>query len=434
MKQNATIRKRRVLVMGTNFSPELTGIGKYTGEMVEWLTGCDYDCTVVTTFPYYPQWKIQSPYSGRWYKKEKHKDSCLTVYRCPMYVPASPSGLKRIVADATFCFTSFLALLLLLFKPRHDYIFCMAPPFLLGYLAVFYRFFKGGKMIYHIHDLQIEAARDLGIIKAGYTFKILFALERFILQSTDVLTTVSVGMRKKIMKKTTKEVIHFPNWVNIDSFWPIEKDVAYRKSLGFDEHDKIVLYSGSLGEKQGLDTLISIAKNLEDKPDIKFVICGTGPYKDKLVKMAELKNLKNFFFLPLQELCVFNQFLNMANVHLVIQKTNACDLMMPSKLTNILAVGGLALVTANPGTNLYELINDRQMGVLVPSEDENALKEGIIKCCNQDYATSKINGRRYVERNLDRHEILHQLMRKIDGQHSEIHSTIIQPQGAMVNN
>ena len=27
----------KILVYGINYSPELTGIGKYTGEMVEWL-------------------------------------------------------------------------------------------------------------------------------------------------------------------------------------------------------------------------------------------------------------------------------------------------------------------------------------------------------------------------------------------------------------
>ena len=27
----------KILVYGINYSPELTGIGKYTGEMVEWM-------------------------------------------------------------------------------------------------------------------------------------------------------------------------------------------------------------------------------------------------------------------------------------------------------------------------------------------------------------------------------------------------------------
>jgi len=29
----------RVLIYGLNYAPELTGIGKYSGEMTEWLAG-----------------------------------------------------------------------------------------------------------------------------------------------------------------------------------------------------------------------------------------------------------------------------------------------------------------------------------------------------------------------------------------------------------
>ncbi|WP_158827770.1 WcaI family glycosyltransferase [Mucilaginibacter lacusdianchii] len=405
--------KKRVLLMGINFAPELTGIGKYTGEMVDWLTENDYDCTVVTSFPYYPYWKTQSPYSGRTYKKEVSNDGSVTVYRCPMYVPAQPTGAKRIIHELTFCITSFFVILSLLFKPRHDYIFCMAPPFILGYLGLFYRFFKGGKLIYHIHDMEIEAARDLGILRFDALFKMLFTIERYILNHCDVLTTVSLGMRKKIMQKTFKPVKYFPNWVNFENFWPLQNDSAYKNEWGFDADDKVVLYSGSLGEKQGLDSLISIAKRLEFEPRIKFLICGNGPYKEALVQLATENNVSNVFFLPFQEMDVFNKFLNMADVHLVIQKKNASDLMMPSKLTNILAVGGLALVTADPGTHLYELINEYDMGVIVPAENEDALTESILECCSMDNKLQKINAIEYANTYLSRDSILKQVLRDI---------------------
>ncbi|MFD0791997.1 WcaI family glycosyltransferase [Mucilaginibacter litoreus] len=402
--------KKSVLILGINFYPELTGIGKYTGEMANWLSDNNYQCTVVTSFPYYPNWKMQLPYKGNWYKKEILADGNQYVYRCPMYVPAKPSGLKRIIHEMTFCLTAFFVVLRLLFKPSHDIIFCMAPPFLLGFLGLFYRFFKGGKLVYHIHDMQIEAARDLNILKSQLVFKILFGIERYILESCDFVTTVALGMKKKIALKTTKEVIYFPNWVAVNNFWPIENDLQAKSHWGFNEKDKIVLYSGSIGEKQGLEALIDIAINLKAHPFIKFVICGTGPYKDRLMEMAQEKGLKNFFFLPLQQLDVFNRFLNMADVHLVIQKKKACDLMMPSKLTNILAVGGLALVTADPGCNLYEMISEYNMGVLIPAEDNHALEKAILNCCLQNFSIQRSNGRNYVEKHLDQTNILESVL------------------------
>ena len=51
--------------------------------------------------------------------------------------------------------------------------------------------------------------------------------------------------------------------------------------------------------------------------------------------------------------------------------------MMPSKLTTILAVGGIALITANKNTDLYRLVNSHNMGHLIQPEDENELTSGI---------------------------------------------------------
>ena len=78
-------------------------------------------------------------------------------------------------------------------------------------------------------------------------------------------------------------------------------------------------------------------------PDLKFIICGSGPYKKELQKMADSLNLNNVNFFPTQPFEKFNQFLNLADLHLIIQKASASDLVMPSKLTTILAVGGISL-------------------------------------------------------------------------------------------
>ncbi|STD27602.1 glycosyl transferase family protein [Enterobacter asburiae] len=45
----------KILVYGINYSPELTGIGKYTGEMVEWMASQGHDVRVITAPPYYPE-------------------------------------------------------------------------------------------------------------------------------------------------------------------------------------------------------------------------------------------------------------------------------------------------------------------------------------------------------------------------------------------
>lgn len=406
--------RKRVLLFGINYSPELTGIGKYTGEMTEWLIENGYQCTVVTSFPYYPKWKIEKPYTGRSYKKEVCHDGNLTVYRCPIYVPGKPSGMKRILNDASFLISAFFVTLLLLFQRRHESIFCMAPPFLLGFLAFFYRFFKGGKVVYHIHDMQIEAARDLNVLNAPALFRLLFRIEHYILKNADYITTVSQGMLKRIIRKTSKDVVFFPNWADTVKIFPIKGDEKLKEKWGFEKDDKVVVYSGSIGEKQGLDSLLNIAAELQSKSEIRFIICGNGPYKDKLIEQAAKMSLKNMSFMPLVPMESFNSFLNMTDVHLVIQKRNACDLMMPSKLTTILAAGGLALATAEKGSTLESEISSHNMGHVIDCEDETILRNAIVSCCEGTFDQVKVNARLYAERFLDRDVILRRIMNMVE--------------------
>ena len=90
----------------------------------------------------------------------------------------------------------------------------------------------------------------------------------------------------------------------------------------------------------------------------------------------------------------------MADIHLVIQKSDASDLVMPSKLTTILAVGGLALITANENSSLYSLVHEQGIGLLVRAEDQDALNEGILKAIAHDNRTITNNARLYTEANL----------------------------------
>jgi colanic acid biosynthesis glycosyl transferase WcaI len=94
-----------VLLYGINFAPELTGVGKYTGEMAEWLAARRAKVTVVTAPPYYPAWRVDSPHTWHLYRKENHDG--VEVVRCPLFVPRRASGLKRILHLLSFASRRF---------------------------------------------------------------------------------------------------------------------------------------------------------------------------------------------------------------------------------------------------------------------------------------------------------------------------------------
>ncbi|WP_299797814.1 WcaI family glycosyltransferase [uncultured Maribacter sp.] len=403
MKENNT---KRILFVGYNFSPELTGIGKYSGEMMHWLAEKGHECTVLTSYPYYPYWKIQQPYRKNrfWYKKEVtnfKSGGKLRVIRCPMYVPTKPSGVKRMLLDCTFSLSAFLVSIPLLFCKKYSRVITVAPSFQIGLLGVFYKKIKGAMHIHHIQDMQIEAAQDLGMIKSPKLLKALYAVEQYIFKNTDIISSISDGMIERIERKALKPISFFPNWTETKNFFPIEDNATLKKQFGFKPTDYIVLYSGGIGEKQGLDAILTSAKDLNSHKHLQFIICGTGPYKEVLKEKAQKMNLSNVHFMPLQPKECFNKFLNVADLHLVIQKEKASDLVMPSKLTTILAVGGLSLITANPNSTLHKVVSKHGMGILVAPENQEALNTGILiglgELDNQDI---KRAARKYAEKYL----------------------------------
>lgn len=399
----------RILIFGINFKPELTGIGKYTGEMAEWFANNDNEVVVITAMPYYPEWKKHKNYNGKLWHTEKINN--LTIKRVPIYIPRKVNSIKRIIHEFSFFFSSIIYWLPLFFSKKYDILFSISPPFHIGIIPLVYKKMRNCLLINHIQDLQIDAAKELGMLKSNIFLKIMFNIEQYIMKKSDYVSTISEGMTKKILLKNIpkEKLIFFPNWVDGDIIFPVNKKDSLINEFGFSIEDKIILYSGNLGEKQGLEIIIRIAEKFKNDTQLKFVICGSGGAKEKLLKQSKEVNLKNIFFFPLQPYEKLSMLLASADIHLVLQKASAADLVMPSKLTGILAAGGCSIVTAKPETTLYNVITKYNIGIIAEPENDLSLENAIKKCLTIDTSSIKTNARNYAEKYLDKNEILSEL-------------------------
>jgi colanic acid biosynthesis glycosyl transferase WcaI len=134
------------------------------------------------------------------------------------------------------------------------------------------------------------------------------------------------------------------------------------------------LYSGNLGEKQGLELLVEAARRTTSCENLVWVIAGAGSARDRLVAMsADLPNVK---WLPLQPVDRLNELLNLADIHVLPQRADAADLVMPSKLTGMLASGRATVATAAEGTQVGQVMDE--CGVRVPPGGAEALAEAVV--------------------------------------------------------
>jgi colanic acid biosynthesis glycosyl transferase WcaI len=402
----------KILVYGINYAPEMTGIGKYTGEMAPFFAAAGHQVTVITAPPYYPNWKVAEAYRGKGWLTEELDG--VTVHRVPLYLPTKLSGFTRILHEASFLLSSLRYWVPAYFR-SYDAIVCVSPPFHLVFPALIHKWLRGTPIVNHIQDLQVDAARDMKIITNQPLLRFLEWLEKRLLLNVNKVSSISAGMIRKIQEKGVPagNIIFFPNWVDSGIIFPRSRAESLRTEWGFTDADKVVLYSGNLGGKQGLGSIIEVAELLRERKEIYFVIVGEGEMKGKLVKAAAAAGLTNVQFKPLQPLHKLAACLAAADVHLVLQRKAAADLVMPSKLTNILAVDGHAIITAEPGTTLYEVVAENRLGTLVEPENPFALREGIKAIIEGTRKQDTAGASRFVQQHLMKNKILNTFLEEL---------------------
>ena len=364
----------RILIYSVNYFPELTGIGKYNAEMAQWLAEQGHEVTIITAPPYYPWWRVQPPYRSWLYRTEQLDN--VKVHRCPLWVPSQPTGIKRLLHLFTFALTSIPPLLLQIFK-RPDVFIVLEPTLFCAPAALGVARLAGARTWLHVQDFEVDAALGLGLVKIKGVGVVAAKIERWLMNCFDRVSTISENMVERLAVKGVgpgRRVL-LPNWVDAQDIFPMSGPSGYRAELGIGDDICVALYSGNMGEKQGLEILLEAAKLLQDEAGLLFVLCGEGAARERLMQMGA--GLRNVHWLPLQPVEQLNELLNLADVHMLPQRADVADLVMPSKLLGMLASGRPVLATAHPGTQLAEVVSS--CGKVVEPGNAQVVAQGLLE-------------------------------------------------------
>lgn len=229
----------------------------------------------------------------------------------------------------------------------------------------------------------------------------------------DRISTISLRMMERASSKGTEDarLVSLPNWADVSSIRPLAADSPYRAELGIRPGAVVALYSGNMGAKQGLELLAETASLLAGHPDLEFVFCGNGAGRADLMKRCE--KLPNVRFLDLQPMERLGDLLGLADIHLLPQRADAADLVMPSKLTGMLSSGRPVVAGARPETELGQVA--ARCGVAVAPDDPQAFAEAVRSLASQPALRRELGAtaRTYAEEHLDRDAVLRQFERDL---------------------
>jgi colanic acid biosynthesis glycosyl transferase WcaI len=232
---------------------------------------------------------------------------------------------------------------------------------------------KRAPFVFHVQDLQPDAAVGLGMLKVGVFTRALYWLEAFAYKHATRVSGISDEILEAFRRKSVpdRKLMLFPNAVALPNESEIPTRGRFRLKHGFGADEFLAVYAGNLGIKQGLNLLLDAAELLRADKGIRVVIAGDGAARESLEQEKQDRSLTNVSMLPLQFGSDYKELLVDADVSLITQQSGSGNAFFPSKLLITLAYSSPVITVADEESALARVVRDGRFGRnVVPGNPE----------------------------------------------------------------
>lgn len=339
------------------------------------------DVRVLTGIPNHPDGIVPDVYVHRPAFHEETLDG-VRVWRHWLHVAPNKGKVRRVLNQVSFAASLLFNLFKIKPEDKPDVIMASSPSFFCVGSAWILARWHGAKFVFEVRDLWPAIFVQMGILKPGFIYNVLSALEMFLYRRADAVVTVTRAFARQIVGRG----------INADKLFVVfngvsDADVAVaakareeggaaalRTRLGINPLTKIVLYIGNHGEAQALTQIVDAARMLVKRTDVVFMFVGQGADKDKLVEYA--KGVPNVQFLPGVKHHEVWAYYAMADINMVCLKNIPdFDMFIPSKMFEIMAAGSCAV--AGLRGEGAELMRESGCALVVPSEEPDKMAEAL---------------------------------------------------------
>ncbi|MBK6886822.1 MAG: glycosyltransferase family 4 protein [Tetrasphaera sp.] len=325
---------------------------------------------VFTTHPHYPTWRVFDGY-GR--ARRHDVVDGVPVRRLTTYIPHAPNAPKRLAFEL-----SLGARLATTRLPRADVAICTSPALFASGLAMARLRARGIPTVVWAQDLY-----GVGVAETEMTDKRLAPAvawaESALLRAADAVITIHPSLRRTLIDqlRLSADRVHVVrNWTHLSPRPPVDRAMV-RKRLGWPRDRLVVLHSGAMGFKQGLEVVVDAANTARRRGlPIHFVLMGDGNQRRILEERAGLDPAVHFLDpLPGEE---YQDAMGAADILLVVDRPGVGSMAVPSKLTSYFTTGNPVLGSTDAEGNAGVEIRDAGAGLLARPGDAEDLLANIL--------------------------------------------------------
>ena len=361
----------KVVLLTQWFDPEPTFKGlTFARELVR----KGFDVEVVTGFPNYPGGKLYPGYRMRCIQREGIGGVRIT--RLPLYPSHDGSTLRRIANYLSFAASSLFYGLFFLKRP--DVIYAYHPPLTVGVTASLLRLLRRIPVVYDIQDMWPDTLRTTGMLKNEKILGIVAKICDWVYRRVDHIVVLSPGFKRLLVERgvPVEKIDVIYNWCDEDAM----RSHSGECPAGFPGSEKFrVVFAGNMGKAQALGTVIATAELMaSSRPEICFVLVGSGIEVDRLKKEVETKGLRNLVFIPRVPMSQVGAILQAADVLLVHLKDDPLfTITIPSKTQAYMAIGKPVLMAVRG--DAATLIEVADCGVTALPENPESIFRALVR-------------------------------------------------------
>lgn len=243
-----------------------------------------------------------------------------------------------------------------------------------------------------VRDIFPEWALDMGLMGRGLPYLFFRLIARYQYSVADVIGVQTPG-----------NLSYFDHWeqqpgrkLDVLHNW-LDKPAQVRCTIRVRETSlagrKVFLYTGNMGVAQGMDILLDLAAELQNRTDIGFLFVGRGSEAIRLRFLAKDRKLDNIVFYDeihpdeIPDLCY------QCSAGIVALDAKHKSHNIPGKFLSYMQNGLPVLANINAGNDLAQMIRNERLGQVCESGELGELLQLTLKLLAQIETDSDLSAR-----------------------------------------